>query len=169
MARKVELNSRTFYEPALRWKSGRAYIRFYNPNKRPRQKEQALHTSDERTAEILFHERRFEFLNAAYDPWTEKRLKGVTLETAIEAYLDDPYLRETTIKCKWWRLMPFAKLHPGMLVQGVTLEMITKCYQRKSLQPDTQLRYLYEFRLFLNCSRKKGWLSENPAADRMQD
>ena len=84
MARKVEINGLTFYEPALRWKSGRAYIRFYNPNKRPRQKEQALHTSDKQTADVLFHERRFEFLNGAYDPWKEKRLKGVTLEAAIK-------------------------------------------------------------------------------------
>jgi len=164
MATKIEINSRTFYEPILRQKSGRWYIRFYNPHKKPRQKEQALHTSDEKAADVLFHERRFEFLNGTFNPWTEKRLKGVTLTRAIEAYLKDPHLRASTIKCKRWRLMPFAHKYPGMLVKGVTEAMVEERCCRDNLNSGTRLRYLYEFRRFLNFCKRRGWIADNPAA-----
>jgi len=160
---KVNISGRTFYEPKLRWKNGRAYIRFYNPNKRPKQKEHALHTADKLAADVLFHEQRFEYLQGTYDPWREKRLQGVTLTKAIESYLKDPYLRESTIRAKRYRLEPFARQYPGMLVQGVTEELLDGYCGRSELNSGTRLRYLYEFRRFLDFCRKRGWIGENPA------
>jgi integrase len=160
---KVNISGRTFYEPKLRWKNGRAYIRFYNPNKRPKQKEHALHTTDKLAADVLFHEQRFEYLQGTYDPWREKRLQGVTLTKAIENYLKDPYLRETTIQAKRYRLEPFARQYPGMLVKGVTEEMLDGYCGRSELNSGTRLRYLYEFRRFLDFCKKRGWIGENPA------
>jgi integrase len=161
---KVNISGRTFYEPKLRWKNGRAYIRFYNPNKRPKQKEHALHTTDKLAADVLFHEQRFEYLQGTYDPWREKRLQGVTLTKAIESYLKDPYLRESTIRAKRYRLEPFARQYPGMLVKGVTEEMLDGYCGRSELSSGTRLRYLYEFRRFLDFCKKHGWIGENPAA-----
>lgn len=165
MGRPIEIAGRSFYEPKMRWKSGRAYIRFYDPNKRPKQKDYALHTADKQAADLLFQQRRFEYLNGLLDPWAQRRKDGVTLEEAVHQYLKAQDVRASTLKSKRVRLEPFTREHPGMLVSGITEDAVEAyCYQSR-FKTSTQQRYLHEMRQFIEFCRKKGWITSNPAKD----
>ena len=163
MGRSLEINHRTFYEPKLRWKSGNAYIRFYDPEKKPLQKDFALHTSDKNTAEQLFQQRRFEYLHGLLEPWSQKRQDGVTLEDAVKQYLKDQEVRASSRKCKRVRLEPFARANRAVLVSGLTAEMVRVYCYRPALKTSTQQRYLYELRQFVEYCRARGWIRNNPA------
>lgn len=165
MARIVEIGALTFYEPRLRQKRGHYYMRFYEPEMRPKQKEVALHTRDKTIAEHLFQQRRLAYFHGQYDPWHDKRIEGVTLEEALEEYLYDQDVRDSTRKAKRVRIGPFADMHPGMLMSGVTVELVKEYCQRPSLKRATQQRYLYELRHFFEYCRDQGWISSNPAAE----
>jgi integrase len=165
MGRPIEIGGRTFYEPKLRWKSGRAYIRFYDPTKRPAQKDFPLRTPDTATAEQLFHQRRWEYLNKGLDPWKERRVSGTTLENAVERYLKEQDIRASSRRCKKYRLEPFAVAHPGMLVAGVNADMVRAYCYRADLKTATQQRYLHELRHFLDYCQHHGWINENPATE----
>ena len=165
MARPLEIGGRSFYEPRLRWKSGRAYIRFYHPEKRPKQKDFALHTSDKAAAQQLFQQRRFEYLHGLLDPWAQKRRDGVTLDEAVRHYLKSQQVRPSTLKCKRVRLEPFVRQNPGMLVSGITAEIVRAYCYRSELKVGTQQRYLSELRQFIAHCTEQGWIAANPAAE----
>lgn len=165
MARPMEIDGRVFYKPNLRWKSGRAYIRFYHPDRSPTQKDFALHTSEKDAAEYLFQTRRFEYLHGMLDPWSEKRVTGVTLGEAVAKYLAAQDVRKTSLKSKRVRLEPFARANPGMLVSGVTVDIVREYCYRKSLKTGTQQRYLAEIRHFIEYCQGQGWITSNPAAE----
>lgn len=165
MARIVEIGALTFYEPRLRQKRGHYYMRFYEPEMHPKQKEVALHTRDKTIAEHLFQQRRLAYFHGQYDPWRDKRIEGVTLDEALEEYLHDQDVRESTRKAKRVRIGPFADKHPGMLMSGVTMELVKEYCQRPSLKRATQQRYLYELRHFFEYCHDQGWISSNPAAE----
>lgn len=165
MGRPIELQHGTFYEPKIRWRDGNAYARFYNPDKRPVQKDYALHTSDRTAAEALFHSVRIAYLHGQLDPWAPPRREGVTLEEAYEAYLRDQDVRPSSLQCKRVRLGPFVRDLPGMLVRGITAEHVRAyCYQPR-FKTATQQRYLSELRQFCAYCEDRGWMSGNPASD----
>jgi integrase/recombinase XerC len=163
MGKAIEYQGRTFYEPKLRWKAGRAFMRVYDPERRPKQKDFPLHTDDKGAADILFQKRRFEYLHGHLDPWEQKRKDGVTLEAAVEKYISAQDVRASTVKCKRVRLDPFVRRHPGMLVKGVTEEQVRDYCYRRELKTGTQQRYLSEMIQFLDYCEREGWIAKNPA------
>lgn len=162
---QIEIAGRTFYEPRLRWKHGRAYIRFYHPDKQPTQREHALHTSDKMAAAQLFQQRRFEYLHGMLDSWEEKRVEGVTLEEALRDYLEHQDVRPSSLRCKQMRLEPFVRRHPGMMASGITKGIVEAYCYRSNLKVSTQQRYLYELRHFIDYCWRKGWIGPNPAEE----
>ncbi len=140
-----------------------AYMRFYDPDKRPIQKDFALHTHDKAAADVLFQQRRFEYLHGMLDPWTQRRKGGVTLAEALKGYLDDADVRPSSLKCKRVRLEPFSREHPGMLVSGITKDLVRAYCYRPDLKVSTQQRYLSEMRQFISYCQIQGWMSSNPA------
>ncbi len=165
MGRVIDISGRSFYEPRLRWKNGRAFIRFYDPNRKPLQKDYALHTGDKAAADQLYQQRRFEYLNGLLDPWAQKRQDGVTLGEAVAQYLKAQEVRPSTLKCKRVRLEPFTRRNPGMLVSGITADVVRAYCYRSKLKTGTQQRYLHEMRQFIDYCREQGWITENPAAE----
>lgn len=154
-----------FFDPTIREKNGRWYIRFYDPGRRPKMVERSLGTKKKSVAEKLKHKRAEEYLRDLYDPWTYGKATEVTLDEAIDSYVEDDHLRGSTIRSKRYRLDPFSRKHPHMLVSGVDESMLREYCLRRDLRRDTQLRYLYEFRKFLSFCTTKGWLANNPAQD----
>lgn len=155
--------SSRYYDPTLREKSGRYYVRYYDPGKQPCMVERALGTSKKRAAEKFLQERSYAYLHGLYDPWSEGTSNNVLLSEAIEKYLCDPHLRESTVRSKRYRLEPLSRQHPYMLVSGLTENIIREYCMRSDLKSETRSRYLYEIRKFLAFCGNQNWISANPA------
>jgi integrase len=150
------------YEPRLRWKNGRAYVRYYNPSKTPSQIERALHASVPRAARSLFARCRLDYLEGRFDPWTERPQQGMSLSQAIRQYLSEPQ-RASTRRCKRYRLGPLDRANPNMLVSGLSADLVRRYCLADGLSSGTSTRYLYQIRHFLDFCQTKGWVDTNEA------
>jgi len=144
-------------------------MRFYDAAMNPTRVEVALGTSSKATAEARFHELKRQYMLGQYDPWRDHASLQMPLEKAIRSYVAEEHIRPSTRKSRRVRLSPFARENPGIYVSGISGEMIeTFCFNER-LKSSTEMRYLSEFRQFLDYCRKKGWVQVNRAIEVMDE
>jgi len=158
---------RQYKDPTWRRKGKRAYMRFYDAAMNPTRKEIALGTSSKATAAARFHELKRQYMLGQYDPWRDHASLQMPLEKAIRSYVAEEHIRSSTRKSRRVRLSPFARENPGIYVSGISGEMIKTFCFREELESSTEMRYLSEFRQFLDYCRKKGWVQVNRATEVM--
>ena len=162
-------DGRQYKDPVQRRKGKRYYIRFYDPSMKPARKEIPLGTAIKTTADVRFYELKRQYMLGQFDPWRDHASRQMPLEKAAEMYVSEDHIRPGTRKSRRARLFPFARESPGIFVSGVSSEMIRSYCFHDRLKSSTQMRYLSEFRQFLDFCRKKGWVQVNRAVEVMDE
>lgn len=163
---------------AVRLKTGWWHLRWYDPERTPKQKQHALDTDDEAVALTRAREKYERKLAGLYDPWKGAG-RALTVEQACEAYAKDQadQQRSASIRLsqhtarllarstgRGWVLR---KTDSGADPAKVMLRDITSAHVRRFVYRDTLSRvshrtYWARVRAFFEWAKKAGHVDVNP-------
>lgn len=132
------------------------YAVFYDPSRRPRQKEVSLRTRDESTARMRLVEMERQMARCELDPWTDTQgvsgaAPSLTVPEALERFIASREASGSPAGVATYRavLGPFVQsLPPGLLLPHVSAAHVERWLGSRTVRPATLKGYVQRLGIF---------------------